>query len=184
MAKNSAYGVQTVKLAPPVPGGFPASFDGDNCFSFKAIVMDSLQLNDAAPNQTDINVEETEDIYTTVNSDNGTKGFTMQTYDLSKEAFSYLMGYTHDNATGWNTEPVKKNVLRKAVEIVTRDIDDIPSMTFQWANMDITVTKAGNIAKSGLPNLTLTFKQLANIDASGKPQSGARNAVTSEIKKG
>ena len=64
MAKNSAYGVQTVKLAPPVPGGFPASFDGDNCFSFKAIVMDSLQLNDAAPNQTDINVEETEDIYT------------------------------------------------------------------------------------------------------------------------
>lgn len=184
MAKNSAYGVQTVKLAPPVPGGFPASFDGDNCFSFKAIVMDSLQLNDVAPNQTDINVEETEDIYTTVNSDNGTKGFTMQTYDLSKEAFSYLMGYTHDNATGWNTEPVKKNVLRKAVEIVTRDIDDIPSMTFQWANMDIIVTKAGNIAKSGLPNLSLTFKQLANIDASGKPQSGARNAVTSEIKKG
>lgn len=184
MAKNSAYGVQTVKLAPPVPGGFPASFDGDNCFSFKAIVMDSLQLNDVAPNQTDINVEETEDIYTTVNSDNGTKGFTMQTYDLSKEAFSYLMGYTHDNATGWNTEPVKKNVLRKAVEIVTRDIDDIPSMTFQWANMDITVTKAGNIAKSGLPNLSLTFKQLANIDASGNPQPGARNAVTSEIKKG
>ena len=184
MAKNSAYGVQTVKLAPPVPGGFPASFDGDNCFSFKAIVMDSLQLNDAAPNQTDINVEETEDVYTTVNSDNGTKGFTMQTYDLSKEAFSYLMGYTHDDATGWNTEPVKKNVLRKAVEIVTRDIDDIPSMTFQWANMDITVTKAGNIAKSGLPNLSLTFKQLANIDTSGKPQSGARNGVTSEIKKG
>lgn len=184
MAKNSAYGVQTVKLAPPVPGGFPASFDGDNCFSFKAIVMDSLQLNDVAPNQTDINVEETEDIYTTVNSDNGTKGFTMQTYDLSKEAFAYLMGYTHDNATGWNTEPVKKNVLRKAVEIVTRDIDDIPSMTFQWANMDIIVTKAGNIAKSGLPNLSLTFKQLANIDASGKPQPGARNAVTSEIKKG
>jgi len=184
MAKNSAYGVQTVKLAPPVPGGFPASFDGDNCFQFKAIVMDSLQLNDAAPNQTDINVEETEDIYTTVNSDNGTKGFTMQTYDLSKEAFAYLMGYTHDDTTGWNTEPVKKNVLRKAVEIVTRDIDDIPSMTFQWANMDITVTKAGNIAKSGLPNLSLTFKQLANIDASGKPQSGARNAVTSEIKKG
>ena len=182
--KNSAYGVQTVKLAPPVPGGFPASFDGDNCFSFKAIVMDSLQLNDAAPNQTDINVEETEDVYTTVNSDNGTKGFTMQTYDLSKEAFTYLMGYTHDNATGWNTEPVKKNVLRKAVEIVTRDIDDIPSMTFQWANMDIIVTKAGNIAKSGLPNLSLTFKQLANIDASGKPQPGARNAVTSEIKKG
>ena len=184
MAKNSAYGVQTVKLAPPVPGGFPASLDGDNCFSFKAIVMDSLQLNDVAPNQTDINVEETEDVYTTVNSDNGTKGFTMQTYDLSKEAFSYLMGYTHDDATGWNTEPVKKNVLRKAVEIVTRDIDDIPSMTFQWANMDIIVTKAGNIAKSGLPNLSLTFKQLANIDASGKPQSGARNAVTSEIKKG
>lgn len=184
MAKNSAYGIQTVKLAAPVPGGFPASFDGEGGFQFKAIVTGSVQFNDAAPNQTDINVEETDDIYTTVNSDNGSKGFTMQTYDLSKEAFTYLMGYTHDDATGWNTEPVKKNVLRKAVEIVTRDIDDIPSMTFQWANMEITVTKAGNITKSGLPNLSLTFKQLANFDASGKAQPGARNAVTSEIKKG
>lgn len=182
MAKTSAYGISTVKLATPVAGGFPTSFDGDGAFSFKAIVIDSLAFNDAAPTQNDIYVEETDDLYATLTSDQGTKGFTMQTYDLSKEAFEYLMGYTHDDATGWTTEPVKQNDLTKAVEIVTRDLDDIPSMTFQFAKMDIQVTKAGNIAKSGFPNLSLTFKQLANYDADGVAQPGARNAVTSEIK--
>lgn len=182
MAKNSAYGINTVKLAPPVAGGFPTTFDGDSCFSFKAIVIDSLQFNDAAPSQNDLYIEESDNIYATLNSDQGTKGFTMQTYDLSKEAFEYLLGYSHDTATGWTTEPTKTDHLIKAVEIVTRDLDDVPSMTFQWAKMDIQVTKAGNIAKSGFPNLSLTFKQLANFDSDGKVQPGARNAVTSEIK--
>lgn len=182
MAKKSPYGINTVKLAATVAGGFPTTFDGDGAFSFKAIVIDSLTFNDAAPSQNDIYVEENDDIYATLNSDQGSKGFTMQTYDLSQEAFEYLMGYTHDSATGWNTEPTKSNHLVKAVEIVTRDLDDIPSMTFQWAKMDIQVTKAGNIAKSGFPNLSLTFKQLANFDADGNVQPGARNAVTSEIK--
>lgn len=184
MAKNAAYGINTVKLASPVAGGFPTTFDGDGCLNFKAIVQDSVQFNDAAPGTNDINVEETDDIYATLNSDNGSKGFTMQTYDLSEENYKYLLGFTKDSTTGWNSEPTERLKLIKAVEIVTRTFDDFPSKTFQWAKMDILVTKAGTIGKSGFPNLSLTFKQLANYDADGVVKSGHRWAVTSEIKAG
>lgn len=182
MAKTAAYGISSVSLATPVAGGFPTSFDGDDAFKFKAIVIDSLTFNDAAPSQNDVYVEETDDIYATLDSDSGTKGFTMQTYDISEESYKYLMGFSKDATTGWNTEPTERLKLTKAVQIVTRTLDDFPSKTFQWAKMDIQVTKAGNIAKSGFPNLSLTFKQLANYDSNGKAQSGHRWALTSEIK--
>lgn len=183
MAKTAAYGISSVSLADPVAGGFPADFAGENTFTFKAIVQDSVQFNDAAPGTNDINVEETDDIYATLNSDNGTKGFTMQTYDISEESYKYLMGFSKDAASGWNSEPTERLKLVKAVQIVTRTFDDFPSKTFQWAKMDIQVTKAGTIGKSGFPNLSLTFKQLANYDADGKVQSGHRWALTSEMKK-
>lgn len=181
MAKTAAYGINTVSLAAPVAGGFPTAFTGEGTFSFKAIVQDSVQFNDAAPSTNDINVEETDDIYATLNSDNGTKGFTMQTYDLSEESYKYLLGFTKDANTKWNVEPTERLKLVKAVQIVTRTFDDFPSKTFQWAKMDIAVTKAGTIGKSGFPNLSLTFKQLANYDADGKVQSGHRWALTSDL---
>lgn len=180
--KTAAYGISSVSLATPVAGGFPTSFEGDDAFKFKAIALDSLTFNDAAPSQNDVYVEETDDIYATLDSDSGTKGFTMQTYDISEESYKYLMGFSKDSATGWNNEPTERLKLTKAVQIVTRSFDDFPSKTFQWAKMDIQVTKAGNIAKSGFPNLSLTFKQLANYDSDGKAQSGHRWALTSEIK--
>lgn len=182
MSKTAAYGISSVSLATPVAGSFPTSFAGNDAFTFKAIVQDSVQFNDAAPSTNDINVEETDDIYATLNSDSGTKGFTMQTYDISEESYKYLMGFTKNETTGWNSEPTERLKLVKAVQIVTREFDDFPSKTFQWAKMDITVTKAGTIGKSGFPNLSLTFKQLANYDASGSAQSGHRWAITSEIK--
>lgn len=181
MAKNAAYGINSVKLAEPVAGAFPTTFDGNGCLSFKAIVQDSVQFNDAAPGTNDINIEETDDIYARLNSDNGSKGFTMQTYDLSEENYKYLMGFTKDASTGWNNEPTERLKLVKAVQIITREFDDFPSKTFEWAKMDIQVTKAGTVGKSGFPNLTLTFLQLANYDAQGVVQSGHRWANTDSI---
>lgn len=183
MAKTAAYGISSVSLATPVAGSFPTSFTGSDTFSFKAIVQDSVQFNDAAPGTNDINVEETDDIYATLNSDNGTKGFTMQTYDLSEESYKYLMGFTK-GVDKWNVEPTQRLKLLKAVQIVTRSFDDFPSKTFQWAKMDITVTKAGTIGKSGFPNLSLEFKQLANYDANGDIKSGHRWALTEDVKSG
>lgn len=181
MAKTAAYGISTVSLAEPVAGDFPTAFTGSGTFAFKAIVQDSVQFNDAAPSTNDVNVEETDDIYATLNSDNGTKGFTMQTYDLSEESYKFLLGFSKDSSTKWNNEPTQRLKLVKAVQIVTRAFDDFPSKTFQWAKMDITVIKAGTIGKSGFPNLSLTFKQLANYDSEGNVKSGHRWALTSEL---
>lgn len=180
MSKTAAYGISTVKLAAPVAGGFPASFDGSSAFVFKAIVKDSVKFNDQAPSDNDIEIEEDDNIYATLESSKGSKGFTMDTYDLSKEAYATLLNYTYDASTGWNTEPGISNKLIKAVQIVTRDFDEFPSKTFEWARMAITVTKAGTIGKSGFPNLSLTFKQLSNMDTSGKVVSGARWKLTAD----
>lgn len=180
MAKGGTYGINTVSLANPVTGGYPDTWEGDGAFSFKAIVRDSVSFNDAAPSKNDIYTEDSDAIYASLKSDEGSKGFVLDTYDLSAEAYKALQGFseTTDGDSTWYTEPTTNEPLIKAVQIITRKLDDFPSKTFQWAKMEISVTKAGTIGKSGFPNFHLEFKQLANIDNDGKAVSGHRWCVT------
>ncbi len=180
MAKGGTYGINTVTLATPVAGGYPTTWTGTGAFSFKAIVRDSVSFNDAAPSDNDLYVEETDDLYASLKGDEGSKGFTLDTYDLSAEAYQALQGFTTstESQETWYTEPTTNNPLIKAVQIITRALDDFPSKTFQWAKMKIAVTKAGTIGKSGFPNFHLEFKQMANIDASGATVSGHRWKLT------
>ena len=176
--KTAAYGISTVSLATPgTSGAYPAGWTGDGTFSFKAIVKDSVSFNDSESSDTDIEVEDMDDVYATLQSSVGSKGFTMDTYDLGEEAYIALQGFTKpttDNTDGWVIAPAKVEDLIKAVQIVTRAIDEFPSRTFQWAKMKIKVTRAGTIGKSGFPNFHLTFRELANTDASGNVISGHR----------
>lgn len=176
MAKGGTYGINTVTLANSVVGGYPTTWEGEGTFSFKAIVKDSVSFNDAAPSTSDLYVEEVDDIYASLKSDEGTKGFTMDTYDLSAESYKALQNFSEveDGEVTWYAEPEKNDPLIKAVQIVTRKLDDFPSKTFQWAKMQILVTKAGTIGKSGFPNFHLEFKQLANINEDGETVSGHR----------
>ena len=180
MAKGGTYGINEVTLAPPVTGGYPTTWTGTGAFTFKAIVRDSVSFNDAAPSENDLYVEEIDDIYATLKSDEGSKGFTLDTYDLSEESYAALLNFatTTANEITWYTEPTKQDFLIKAVQIITRKLDDFPSKTFQWAKMKIAVSKAGTIGKSGFPNFHLEFKQLANVAANGTTVSGHRWCIT------
>ena len=178
MAKTAVYGISSVSLAPvAASGAFPTSWTGDGAFSFKAIVKDSLSFNDSAAGNNDIEVEDSDDIYAYLKNGVDTRGFTMDTYDLSEEAYKALLQYTKpttDNTDGWVYAPVNVGELVKAVQIITKAFDDFPAKTFEWAKMKITVTRAGNIGKSGFPNFHLEFRELMNADADGTPISGHR----------
>lgn len=186
MAKTAVYGISSVSLAnPAADGAFPSAWTGDGAFSFKAIVKESLSFKDSAAGDNDIEVEDSDDIYASLRSGIDTRGFTMDTYDLSEEAYIALLQYTkpaQGNADGWVYAPVNTTDLIKAVQIVTKAFDDFPSKTFEWAKMKINVTRAGNIGKSGFPNFHLEFRELMNANSSGEPISGHRwkvNAGTS-----
>lgn len=179
--KDGVYGIESVKLADPVVGGFPTAFNG---FAFKAIVKDSLQFNDQAAGTTDIEIEDSDDPYAVLESSAAQKGFTLQIYDLSEDAYAALLGYTKATGEKWNVEPATKQTLEKAVQIVTKAFGDFPSKTFEWARMRVDVTKAGTIGKSGFPNLTATFRQLVHTDASGNAVGGARWAKTADLTPG
>ena len=179
MAKTAVYGVESVTLANPgTNGAYPSAWTGNGAFSFKAIVKDSLQFNDSEASDNDIEVEDSDEIYASLQGSAATKGFTMDTYDLSEEAYTNLMQFTKDSKTGWVEAPAKSNDLIKAVQIITRALDEFPSKTFEWAKMKIKVTKAGTIGKSGFPNLHLLFRELSNTDANGKTISGHRWKLT------
>lgn len=85
--KTAAYGISTVTLAPCGANGAYPTFSGAGTFKFKAIVKDSLQFNDQAGSDNDIEVEDSDDIYATLQSSAPTKGFTMDTYDMGKAAY-------------------------------------------------------------------------------------------------
>ena len=183
MAKTAAYGISSVTIDNCGENGAYPSFSGNDAFSFKAIVKDSLQFNDSAASDNDIEIEDSDDIYASLQSGADTRGFTMDTYDMSEEAYLALMQYTKpttDNTEGWVQAPASTTDLIKAVQIITRKFDDFPSKTFQWAKMKITVTRAGTIGKSGFPNLHLEFRELMNADSTGAAISGHRWKLTGE----
>lgn len=181
MAKDSVYGIQAIKFADvTTDGSFPSIWTG---FQMKAIVKDSVSFNDAAPTENNIEVEDMEEYYAVLESDKGSKGFTIQTYDLSKEAYEFFYGYkegTDDtsaggsNNTGWQVEDPGFKLSNKAVQITTKKFADFPARQFEWANMKLTVTKQGTIGKSGFPNLNIECKKQAFLNAQGKEIPGAR----------
>lgn len=177
MAKNGVFGIKTFSFADCVAnGGYPTTFPN----SLKAIVTGSLTFNDSAASTSDVEVEDSEDPYAVLTSSAATKGFTIQTYDLSKENFESLLNYTSDDKK-WENEAPTENECYKAIQIVTKDLDDIPSRTFQWSKMKLTITRSGSIGKSGLPNLNIECRQIAVYDAQGEKVSGHRWAFTSDL---
>lgn len=180
MAKNGVYGIKSFSFANcAANGGYPTKFDN----TVKAIVTGSLGFNDQAAQTSDVEIEDSEDPYAVLVTSAATKGFTIQTYDLSQENFVALLGYTVDEKKWVNEAPVESEIY-KAIEIVTKDLDDIPSKTFQWSKMKLTVTRSGSIGKSGLPNLNIECRQMAVFDAKGEKVSGHRWGLTSEIAAG
>lgn len=184
MAKTAAYGISSVTIQTPGANGAYPDFSGTGAFSFKAIVKDSFQFNDSESSDNDIEIEDSDDIYASLKSSVATKGFTMDTYDMGKEAYLALQQFTEvttgegASAETWYAAPSKVADLIKSVQVVTQALDEFPSKTFQWAKMLIKVTRAGTLGKSGFPNFHLTFKEQMNADAQGKPISGHRWKLT------
>ena len=174
MAKQGVYGIASFKMQAAVAGGYPTSWSG--AFSLKAIVKDSMSFNDQAPSDNDIEVEDMDNCYASLPSTIATKGFTIQTYDMSQETYSYIMGYSalSGDDEGWMAETPGFMLGNQAVQVVTKAIGDFPAKTFEWANMSVKVSRTGTVGKSGFPNLQLEFKQASLTDDNGVEISGAR----------
>lgn len=176
--KDGVYGIDEFAIATPVENGaYPTSFP----FKFKAIVQGSLSFNDNAASTTDVEIEDSEDPYAVLTSSAATKGFVVQTYDMSPETYKELLGFTSTDQKWNNEQPTEKQVF-KAVQIKTKVLDDIPAKVFQWAKMKLTVTRSGSIGKTGLPNLNIEFRQMAVMNASGEKVSGHRWAYLDDVK--
>lgn len=174
MAKDGVYGIDSIKFAEsPTDGLFPKTW---TAFEMKAIVKDSFSFNDTAPSENNIEVEDMDDYYAILQSDKGSKGFTLQTYDLSEEAFKFFYGYEEGqgDSEGYLVEKPGFELTNKAVQITTKKFSDFPAKVFEWANMKLTVTKSGTIGKSGFPNLNIDFKKQAFVNSEGKEIAGAR----------
>ncbi len=183
--KNGVYGLESFSFADCVEnGGYPTTWSD----KIKAVVSGSLTFNDQAAQTSDVEIEDSDEPYATLKTSAATKGFTLQTYDLSEENFTKLLNYTKDEGTGgknaWYNELPQEIEVHKAVQIVTKKLDDIPSKTFQWAKMKLTITRSGSIGKGGLPNLNIEFRQMAVFDAKGDPKSGHRWILTDNISEG
>lgn len=176
-SKNGVYGIADFAIADPADNGaYPTSFP----FHFKAIVSGSLTFNDSAASTNDVEIEDSEDPYAVLSSSAATKGFTVQTYDMSAETYKAILDYTSTDSK-WNNESPTEKEIYKAVQIKTKELDEIPAKVFQWSKMKLTVTRSGSISKTGLPNLNIEFRQMAVFDADGNKVSGHRWANLDDV---
>lgn len=199
--KSGAWGIEGVKFAPlvdnptvkgntsnPAKSAFPTSWEE---YKLKAIVKDSLSFNDQAPSTNNIEVEDSDNYYAVLQSDAGSEGFTVQVYDMSKEAYMFFFGFKEGEASGadkdYLVEDPKFKLQNHAVQITTKGTDEFPSHIFEWANMKLVVTKSGSIGKSGFPNINIECTKQAVFDvvtgeempsARHKPNAGSTSSNT------
>ena len=186
--KTGAWGIKHIKFAPLVdtPNKAGGSYNGKTLtatpafptkweeFQLKAIVKDSLSFNDQAPSTNNIEIEDSDTFYATLQSDAGTEGFTVQIYDMSKEAAMFFFGYK-EGTDGYIEEDPKFKLQNHAVQIQTRSTSEFPSKIFEWANMKLVVTKSGTIGKSGFPNINIECTKQAVFDVTnGEEMPSAR----------
>lgn len=172
MATEAVYGIETLKLMPAVKGDFPDF--GTSSFVVRAIVKDSFSYNDTAPTENNVEIEDSDEYFATIFTDNGKHGFTLQTYDMGEEAYKYFMGYTKNEVSGYMEEPNSFTLTDQAAQITTKKLGDFPAKVFEWARMSVKVSRTGTIGKSGFPNFQLEFTKLGNFDSDGKEVCGAR----------
>ncbi len=174
---QAVYGIKSVIFDTPVAGSFP-TFDittAGTAFAINAIVKDSFTFNDSAPSQTNIEIEDSDEYFATLNTDKGTEGFTIQTYDLSESQYVKLMGYSAKGENGWISNDPKKGKLEvAAIQVTTKALDEFPSRVYEYAKCKLAITNSGTLGKSGFPNLTIECTIQANFDAKGEEQSNKR----------
>jgi hypothetical protein len=171
MATEAVYGMKSLKLMQSLKGAYPDF--GESAFTVRAIVKDSFSYTDTAPTENNIEIEDSDEYFATIFSDSGKKGFSLQTYDMGKEAYEYLLGYT-ETEDGYMTDPSGFTLTDQAVQIVTQKLGNFPAKVFEWARMSVKVSRTGTIGKSGFPNFQLEFTKLANLDAQGNEVPGER----------
>lgn len=178
-AKTLAVNDYVVNVSLPV-GSFVnfSTILGLPTFNVGAIVKDSFSYNDVAPSETNIEIEDSDDYFATIKTDGGSKGFTLQTYDMSKEAYAYLLGYVEESSV--MKEPVKFELENQCVELKTRKLGSFPSKIYRYARMSVKVNRTGTIGKSGFPNFQLEFTKLANYNSAGEEISGAEWEVADD----
>lgn len=149
-----------------------ASIVGLPTFNVSAIVKDSFVYGDTAPTEENIEIEDSDDPFAVLKTDGGEKSFTVETYDMSAEAYAYLMGYAENN--GWQEEAISFDLPNQCVEFKTRKLGGHPAKIYQFARMSVTVTRTGQVGKSDLPRFQMKFTKLANYNASGEEIRGSR----------
>lgn len=175
---QSIYGVESIIFDTPVAGAFPAfktTGEGATGFMLDKIVTDSFTFNDSAPSTNDINIEEINEPYEILNSDNGTKSFTFQIYNMDETMYQKLMGYADADSEGFYAEDPEAEVTKEfAVQVTTKPLNKHKARVIQYARMRVNITRSGNLAKSGLLSFNLECTRLANIAEDGTVKTGKK----------
>lgn len=183
MANNKSaavYGIKHLKMTPATADGTYPDFENAE-FNVRFIGDSTMSFNDSEPSTTDIRVEDMKEPLMQLETDSGSRGFTLDVLDMSEDAYKYLMGFktiadseTDNPNKGWTVETPDFKLAPQAVELETLPIDKFPAQKYQWAKMKVSVVRAGTIGRGGVPNFTLTFTQTANTDESGNEIPGFR----------
>ena len=181
----AVYGIKHLKMTPATADGTFPDFENAE-FNMRFINDSSMSFNDTEPSTTDIRVEDLKEPLLQIETDSGSRGFTLEVLDMSEDAYKYLMGFktiadseTDNPNKGWTVETPDFKLAPQAVELETQAIDNFPAQKYQWAKMKVTVVRAGTIGRGGVPNFSLTFTQMANTDESGNEIPGFRiRAIT------
>jgi hypothetical protein len=165
---NVDYGIEKIEMMPATAdGSFPDFETATNKATIRLIVADSLSRDKEDDQETEIEVEDMDEVFLRLPGKKGKRTITFQIYDTSAQQYSYFLGYT--KGTGDEMVETPGFVLQKqAMRLTTKAVDKYPAKVHTWAKVDVKVKETGNISKNGLPNLQFDITIVSNLGTDSK----------------
>lgn len=174
MATQGSYGLNSVKLFKATKYGAMPDFNDANAIDITDIVKDSASFSDTASSVTNIEIEDSDQFFATIETDKGTHGFTFQTYNMSDEMMCALLGFENDALLNGIKRRARFDLPNYAIQIETKAFGNYPAMLYQFASCKVVATRTGTIGKSGFGSIQLDCTENVARDADGNEAVSAQ----------
>lgn len=158
MATFFVYGVEKIRIAPAVSTEAAITTGLTSAIQLEDIVIDSTAYTQNADTTTDIFAEDKDGAVLTIPSNGEPDQITIGLLQQKPTVLALLENIVYTPATTKIITLAKRKVANLMIEITTRSAKDDRKQIIVLPNVFVTLSKTGNLTKTGVEQLLLTGK--------------------------
>lgn len=183
-AVDVVYGIDYILFgAKPANGAFPAiGASGAGIHRVTHIKMTSYAYSKEDDQTTDINCEDLNEVFMTLDGEKGKTTIAFESYNFSEDTKAFFLGYEKvEGEDAWIKVPGYQ-IPELYMEVGTRKVQDYPAKVYQYLPVKVKATDATTLTKEDLAAISFEVTLLANVDSQGNELGNVKiTKVTEQV---